>query len=127
DQFNANGTVSNVLIDSNAFVNNGDSVNGGAALGFSSTDATKPATNITISNNVFDGNARAIYAFALTNSSFVDNDLRNANWSATADIRLFEGVNGLTISGNRMQNGAGRALRASNAGTGLPDTTNVTF
>src|SRR5262249_7448099 len=38
DQFNAGGTLSNVLIDSNTFVNNGD-----VALGFSSTDATKPA------------------------------------------------------------------------------------
>src|SRR5262249_14883757 len=84
-------------------------------------------TNITISNNVFDGNARAIYAFNLTNSTFASNDLRNANWSATADIRLFEGVNGLTIKRNVLQNGAGRGLRISNSGSGAPAATNVSF
>jgi nitrous oxidase accessory protein NosD len=111
-----------VLIDSNSFVGNADS-----GLGFSSTDATKPATEITVSNNLFDGNGRALFAFSLTNSSIVSNTMQNATGSATADIRLFEGVNGLLISGNDLQNGAGRALRINNIGTGLADATNVTF
>ena len=80
-----------------------------------------------ISNNKFDGNARAMLAFNLTSSSITNNDMINSTSAATADIRLFEGVNGLTITGNRLANGAGRALRASNTGSGSPDPTNVTF
>jgi hypothetical protein len=122
DQFNAGGTLSNVLIDSNTFTGNSD-----AGLDFSSTDATKPATLITISNNVFDGNARGMLAFNLTASSITANTFENSTSNATADIRLFEGVSGLTITGNLLENGAGRALRISNTGTGSPDATNVHF
>jgi hypothetical protein len=128
DQFVGGGTVSDVLIDSNTFSGNDPTgTSGAAAIGFSSTDATMPATNITISNNDFNTNGRAVYAFSLTNSSITGNTLRNAGWAASADIRLFEGVNGLTISGNLMENGAGRAVRISNVGTGLPNATNVTL
>jgi hypothetical protein len=122
DQFNAGGTLANVLIDSNSFVGNS-----GQGIGFSSTDATKPATGITISNNVFDANGRGLYAFNLTNSSIVGNTFQNSTDATTADIRLFEGVSGLTISHNVLQNGAGRALRISNIGTGSPTATGVAF
>jgi len=53
--------------------------------------------------------------------------MKNSTAADTADIRLFEGVDGLTISGNLMQNGAGWAVRIGNAGTGAPNATNVTF
>ncbi len=124
DQFNAGGTVSNVLIDSNTFTGQAD-----AGLDFSSTDATKPATDITISNNDFNGNARGMLAFSLTNSSVTANTFENSTSSATADIRLFEGVNGLTITGNLLENGAGRAVRINNEGSfpALSNATNVTF
>jgi hypothetical protein len=123
DQFVAGGPVDDVLIDENRFAGNADS-----GLGFSSTDGTKPATNITVSDNVFDGNARALYAFSLTSSVVRDNDMLNATEPLTADVRLFEGVNGLTVTGNLMQNGAGRAMRINDSGsTGLPDATGVSF
>jgi hypothetical protein len=122
DQFVAGGTVQNVLIDNNSFVGNT-----GQGIGFSSTSAATPATNITVSNNLFDGNGRALYAFNLTNSSITSNTVQNSTDAASADFRLFEGVSGLTISGNVLQNGAGRALRISNIGTGAPDATTVTF
>ncbi len=122
DQSNAGGTLTNVLIDGNSFTGNSD-----AGIDFSSTDATKPATQITISNNVFDGNARGMLAFNLTNSSIASNTFQNSTDSATADIRLFEGVSGLAITGNLLENGAGRAVRIGNSGTGSPDATNVRF
>jgi parallel beta-helix repeat protein len=122
DQYNAGGTLANVLIDSNSFV--GNAVTG---IGFSSTDATKPATGITISNNVFDANGRGLYAFNLTNSSITGNTFQNSTDAATAEIRLFEGVSGLTISHNVLENGAGRALRINNVGTGSPNATSVAF
>src|SRR5262249_48101224 len=93
DQFNAGGTLANVLIDNNSFARKS-----GQGIGFSSTDAAKPATAITISNNVFDGNGRGLYAFNLTGSSIIGNTFQNATDAATADIRLFEGVSGLTVS-----------------------------
>jgi hypothetical protein len=122
DQFNAGGTLSDVLIDGNTFTGQTD-----AGIDFSSTDATKPATGITISNNVFDGNGRGLLAFNLTSSTINGNTFSNSTGSATADIRLFEGDTGLTITGNLLQNGAGRALRISNFGTGSPDASNIRF
>jgi parallel beta-helix repeat protein len=126
DQFNAGGTLSDVLIDGNTFSGQQDGFGTGSGIGFSSTDATKPATGITISNNVFNGNDRGLYAFSLTASTITDNTFENATGSQTADIRIFEGVNGLTIKCNTLENGAGRAIRVSNAGTGLPNATNIT-
>jgi|GEM_PF-2413676 len=122
DQFSAGGTLADVLIDNNTFKGNSD-----AGLDFSSTDATKPATGITISNNLFDTNARGLLAFNLTSSSIRMNTFSNSTSNATADIRLFEGVNGVTITNNLLQNGAGRAVRISNSGTGAPDATNIQF
>lgn len=46
---------------------------------------------------------------------------------ATADIRLFEGDNGLTITNNLLENGAGAALHISNSGSGSPNATNISF
>ena len=124
DQYVAGGTVSNVLIDGNTFAGNND-----AGLDFSSSDATKPATNITISNNVFNGNARGMVAFSLTSSLVTGNTFENSTASDTADVRLFEGVNDLTITGNLLENGAGRALRINNEGSfpSLANAANVTF
>jgi hypothetical protein len=122
DQFVAGGTVSDVLIDSNTFTGNSD-----AGLDFSSTDATKAATSITISNNDFNANARGMLAFNLTSSSITSNTFENSTSNATADIRLFEGVNNLTITGNLLEKGAGWAVRISNSGTGSPNATNIQF
>lgn len=112
------GAVDNVLIDSNRF--EGQTSGGtGQGIGFSSTAAAFPTTNVTLSHNEFDGNGRALYAFNLQNSQILNNTLSNATWAASADMRLFEGCTNLTISGNLMQNGTGYAVRISDAGTGL--------
>src|SRR5262249_19721579 len=100
DQFNAGGTLTNVLIDHNTFDGQSD-----AGIDFSSTDATQPATGITISNNVFDSNSRGMLAFNLTNSTIASNTFSNSTGALTADIRLFEGNNGLLITGNLLENG----------------------
>jgi hypothetical protein len=123
DQFNAGGTLSDVLIDSNTFRGN----TGDAGIDFSSTAATKPATCITVSNNLFDGNARGLAAFNLTSSAISANTFTNSTGAQTADLRLLEGDSGLTITGNFLQNGAGRAVRVSNSGTGSPDPSNIRF
>jgi hypothetical protein len=122
DQFNAGGTLQNVLIDDNLFTGNAD-----AGIDFSSTDASLPAKQIAITNNTFDGNLRGMVAFNLVSSNITDNTFQNSTGNTTADIRLFEGVNGLSITGNVLKNGSGRAIRINNIGTGSPDATGVNF
>ncbi|HVX12146.1 MAG TPA: DUF4214 domain-containing protein [Pirellulales bacterium] len=123
DQFVAGGSLTSVKIDSNTFAGN----TGDSGIDFSTTDATKPATDIAISNNVFDANARGLVAFNLTSSTITSNTFSNSTNNATADIRLFEGDNGVAITNNLMENGAGYALRISNDGTGSPNATNISF
>ncbi len=122
DQFQAGGTLSNVLIDNNTFIGHA-----GQGIGFSSTSAAAPTTGISVSNNLFDGNGRALYAFNLTSSEIISNTATNSTDSLSADLRFFEGVNGVTIERNVLQNGAGRALRVNNVGTGAPNATGITF
>jgi hypothetical protein len=122
DQFVAGGTVSDVLIDSNAFASNGQ-----AGLYFSSTDPAQPATGITISNNGFDGNGSGLFALNITSSAITDNTFSNSTNTTASDIGLLEGVSGLTVTGNEMASGAGRAMSLGNLGTGAPNPTAVTF
>ncbi len=126
DQFVAGATLTNVFIVNNTFSGNGSAVNGGAALNFSST-ATGSQSNIDISSNIFDANARAIVAFNLFDSSFTANEVTNSIFTGSADIRLFEGISDFDISNNILAgNGTQmRAIRLSNIGTGAPDSTDI--
>ncbi len=63
----------------------------------------------------------------LTNSTIIDNDMLNATYVGSADLRIFEGVSGLTITRNRMANGVDYAMRISDIGTGAPDATGILF
>jgi hypothetical protein len=120
DQYVAGGAVSNVLIDANTFSGQSDS-----GIGFSSSSAAAPDTSITIQNNTFDGNGRGLYAFNLTHSTITGNTFQNATGGMTADVRIFEGADTLSIDHNILKNGAGRAYRANNLGTGSPDPTRI--
>lgn len=110
DQFVAGGAVTDVLIDSNKIAGNN---NAGVAL--SGTDPTKPASDITISNNVIDSNGRGIYAYATTSSTITGNDITNSttptDGGTSVAIGLFGSDNGITISGNKIENGALRGIR----------------
>ena len=129
DQFNAGGALTGVQIQDNTFLNNvGSDGLSGTAINLSSTQIGSQS-NITIQRNLFDGNGRALLAFNLVDSSFTSNTVTNSQFVGSADLRLFEGVNNLTITHNVLQgNGTDvRGLRISNIGTGAPDATNVTF
>jgi hypothetical protein len=121
DQFNAGGALTNVLIDNNKFTGNAD-----AGIDFSSTTQGSQS-NVTISNNEFAANARAMILFDMTSSSITGNNIHNSTSNATADIRLFEGSSNLTISCNRLANGAGRGSRISQGGDGPTNSTTITF
>ena len=119
DQFVSGGNLTNVLIDSNKFSGNDD-----AGIDFSSTVAGSQS-NITISGNEFDANGRAVVLFYVSSSQIVTNNIHNSTGSATADIRIFDGNNGLTIKCNILANGAGRAMRVSRI-IGSDNSTNIT-
>lgn len=115
DEFNAGGALANVTIDANSFTGNQD-----AGIDFSST-LVGSQSNVTMSNNLFDGNGRAFFLLNLTSSQIITNTLQNAAEPGTADIRIFGGVNGLTIHCNVLKNGAGRAIRVGDGIGGDPN------
>ena len=94
--------LTNALIDSNTFAGNMNS-------GINNTSGVN--ASVIVSNNEFAANRRAIgWSFA-TASQITNNNIHNSTDSLTADVRLFGGVNGLTITCNDITNGAGRGIR----------------
>jgi hypothetical protein len=77
--------------------------------------------SITVSNNEFATNRRAIGLGSVTSSSVSNNNIHNSNDSATADLRIFGGVSGLTVTCNTFANGAGRAIRMDDECPGCPN------
>jgi hypothetical protein len=107
-----NFSLVNAVIDSNKIVGN---INSGIdAFGGSS---------ITISNNEFAANRRAIGWGGVTSSSITGNNIHNSTDSATADIRFFGGVSGVSITCNTLANGAGRGIRMDDECPGCPNST----
>lgn len=125
DQFITSGPQTNVAIVDNRFSGNADS-----GILFGSTDATKPASNITMSNNDFDGNGRALVAFALIGATFSGNEVSGAT-ASSADVRLFEGVSGVSVTENTLTGNSStasqRGMQISNLGTGLSPAQAVSF
>jgi hypothetical protein len=107
DQFVSGGNLTNVLIDNNLFTGNDD-----AGIDFSSTNLNSQS-NVTISNNEFDSNFRAMLMFYLSSSEITGNNIHNSNGASSADIRIFDGNSNLSITCNTITNGAGRGMRAS--------------
>jgi hypothetical protein len=112
DQFvcGASGACTNFLIEQNAFKGNAD-----AGIDLSDTDAMNPMTNVDISSNDFDMNARAILLFNVDQSTIHNNSITNSTGVGSGDIRIFGGVDGLMITNNDMSGGAGWAIRMTNA------------
>ncbi len=99
----------NAVIDSNKFAGN---TNSGINAFFGG------GSSITVSNNEFSANRRAIGWLNITSSSIATNNIHNSTDSLTADIRIFGGVSGLSITCNNLASGAGRAIRINDAGFG---------
>ena len=107
----------NVIIDSNKFAGNKNSGMG---------DFSGGSNSLTVSNNEFVGNRRAIGWISVASSSITKNNIHNSTDSATADIRLFGAVSGLTITCNDITNGAGRGIRMDDAFSAGPNS-NITI
>ena len=109
DQY-VGGAVTNVLIDANCFTNNAN-----AGVGFSSTDTTRPDSNIEIKNNTFDQNGRGIYFYNTNASTVHNNSITNStvptDGGSSVAIAAFGDVNDLTILNNDLLTGAKRGIR----------------
>lgn len=103
--------ATSVVVDSNKFVGNTNSGVGNFGGG----------SNLTFSNNEFDSNRRAFGIASVTSSSISTNNIHNSNDAATADIRFFGAVSGVSISCNRFADGAGRAIRIDDECPGCPN------
>jgi hypothetical protein len=109
----------NAVIDSNKIAGN---INSGINNIFASG-----STTLTVSNNEFAANRRAIGWGSVSTSSITNNNIHNSNDAATADIRIFGGVSGLSITCNNLANGAGRAIRINDAGFGGGPNSSITI
>jgi hypothetical protein len=112
DQF-VGRQVTNVLIDANSLVGNGN-----AGVAFNSTDISIPDSNIEVSNNFLDQNGQGIYFFNTTSANVHDNRIINttlpADGSSSKAITAFGDVDGLTIMNNDLDMGVNRGIRIVN-------------
>ena len=91
------GTVKNVLIDNNKFSNHIE----GVGIDFEMSTAASAATGITMTNNIFDGNLRAVTFYNVASSTFSNNEIKNSTFGVTsADLRIFGGANNLIVHNN---------------------------
>ena len=102
--------LANAVIDSNKIVGNTNSGIG-----------TFGGSSITVSNNEFATNRRAIGWGGVTSSSITGNNIHNSTDAATADIRFFGGVSGISITCNTLANGAGIGIRMDDECPGCPN------
>jgi hypothetical protein len=114
------GTVSNVLIDANAFDGN---ANAGVGL---NGDTASIYSNITITNNAFDSNGRGIYALFTASILIRGNALTNTSTPTdggqSSAISAFGAVTGMSILNNHLQGGAQNGIRIIDAIGGSPNT-----
>jgi len=110
DQFVGGPTVSNVLIEENAFIGHAGT---GGAINISNTDFTNGVFNLTVSGNLFDMNSRAFVLFNTHTSTFDNNTITNSSFVGSADVRLFDNNTYLSFTNNDLSNGPGHAIRFS--------------
>ena len=110
DQFVGGSTVTNVLIEENAFIGHAGS---GAAINISNTDFANGVFNLAVSSNLFDMNSRAFLLFNTHMSTFDDNTITSSTFLMSADVRLFDNNTSLLFTNNDLSGGVGHAIRFS--------------
>ncbi|HEX8523355.1 MAG TPA: NPCBM/NEW2 domain-containing protein [Tepidisphaeraceae bacterium] len=111
------GNLSNVIIDSNAFIRNfggQGTTTVEAAVAFEAIAV--PQSNIRITNNVFDTNGKAVLFFHTSNVTIQNNLVMYCKDQWSAALR-FEGDNhDFVIQGNSLVKNTGPAIRIDNKG-----------
>jgi hypothetical protein len=103
DQFVGGTTVTNVLVEENAFKGNNDS-----GIDLSNTDSSMGSGvfNIEVRNNSFDMNGRAFDIFNTHMMMFHDNSVTNSTLLGGA-LRIFDFNSDITIVNNNLAGGVG--------------------
>jgi len=107
DQLVGGPIVENVLITANAFIGNDE-----VGIDISNTDSSGGLFNMTVSNNSFVSDGRAMALFNTDNVIFENNTVPNAVLPSAA-ILIFDHNNNLMILGNDLKSGLGHAIRLS--------------
>jgi hypothetical protein len=110
DQFVGGATVSNVLVQENAFTGHAGF---GAAINISNTASGGGVFNLDVDTNSFNLNSRAFVLFNTHDSTIHDNTSTNSTFVGSADIRIFDNNTNLSILKNDLSNGVGHAIRLS--------------
>jgi len=105
DQFVAGGAASNFLVEENKFVGNDDA-------GIDVSHTAFSVSKLEVAKNEFDMNGRAIFIINTDMSSFHDNTVTNSTF-ASADVRIFGGVDNFEVLNNNLTRGAGHGIRLS--------------
>lgn len=108
DEFTTGGTLTNVVINENAFTSND---NGG--VGLVATPAGSQ-TNITVSNNDFTANGNAINVSSSTNLTITGNNIATSQFTQV----FIDGSTNLVFTCNTVRDGASRGIRFSDFGGG---------
>ena len=124
DEYTGGGVVSNVLIENNKF-----SGNASAGLTISTSQAGSATTGITITKNEFSGNARAVFLYNTVSSSFTNNVISGSTRTdGTGDLRIYGGVNNLSVMNNSFSAGGPKGILITNDGAQVPATnSNITI
>src|SRR5438874_9477873 len=110
DQLVGGSVVENILITANAFTGNHE-----VGIDISNTDSSGGLFNMTVSNNSFVSDGRAMALFNTDNVIFENNSVPNAALPSAA-IQIFDHNNNLMILGNDLKSGLGHAIRLSFVG-----------
>lgn len=110
DEFVGGATVSNVLVQENAFTGHAGF---GGAINISNTASGGGVFNLDVDTNSFNTNSRAFVLFNTHDSTIHDNTSTNSTFVGSADIRIFDNNTNLSILNNDLSNGAGHAIRLS--------------
>jgi hypothetical protein len=116
------GNLTNVVIDSNTFYNNhggADTTYAEAAIAF---EAATPGrqSNITITNNTFTSNGKAVLFFNTTNVVIQGNTITGQTDSA-GTLRFEGGDSNVSIDYNTVQNNGGTGVAIDSKGVAYPD------
>ena len=110
----------NVTIDGNFFFHNrgGDgTLQEEAGVSLESRSTTSGAqTNISITNNTFDGNGKALLAFNASNLTITGNTITDSADQDSGSLRFEGGVSTVLIQGNNIYNNLAPAIRIDSKG-----------